>query len=145
MTLSELHRQKIQSQQKDIHAIIRRDFSASRMNTTKWQEVTECLSGLSLSCRMKFVDIDDEVFEVGAFWHVTRDWFDGGPGGPFTSISVEWLDIDPVQKVRHGLLLAPTGINHADELEKRLQAVQVPYYWEGDSIRIVGHVRNSVA
>ena len=141
MTPGELRWQKIQAHERDTLAIIRRDFSASRMNTTKWQEVAECLSGLSVRCRLKYVDVGTP-FEMGGFWHVTRDWFDGGPHGPFTSISVEWLDIDPLQKVHRGLLLELTGINHADELEKRLQSVQVPYHWEGDYIRIVGHVRN---
>ena len=144
MTPSELQWQRIEAQQKEIHAIIERDFSASRMNTTKWREVSECLAGFSVWCRIKFVHVADKDFELDGFWHVTRDWFDSGSLGPFTSISVEWLDINPLEQVKLNLLLTPTGINYAGEIEQRLQSFSVPYHCEQSRIRIVGHVRKGV-
>ena len=93
MTSTELRWQKIQAQEKDTQAILQRDFSASRMNTTKWKEVAECLTDLSVSRRIRFADVA-EVLEIGSFWNVTRDWFDCSSFGPFTSVSIEWLEIN---------------------------------------------------
>lgn len=139
MSLEEQRRQKVQSAEKDMRAILARGFSASRMNTTKWAEVAE--SRLPGASRIKFVDVA-EPLKWGSFYHVTHDWFDG-PFGPFTSLSIEWLEINPVQKVGRGLLLDPQVVNHAEEVERQLQAISVPYHWEGDWIRIIGHVRKA--
>jgi hypothetical protein len=142
MTPQELRWQRIQAPEKDTRAILARDFSASRMNTTKWKEVAECFAGLSVECRLKFVDMDKN-FERGRFWYVSGDWLDSGSLGPFTANSIEWFEIDPVEEIQDGLLLQPRRIDHTAELETRLQSASIPYQWENDLIRIVGHVRKS--
>jgi len=139
MSPEEQRQQKVQASEKEMRAILDRDFSASRMNTTKWREVAERLNDLSVCRRIKFVDVA-EPFDNGRFYYITHDWFDSSRG-PFTSLSIEWLDIDPVQEIHRGLLIDPQVINHAEEVERRLQAISVLYQWEGGWIRIVGHVR----
>ena len=121
----------------------RRDFASSCLNTTKWRELAQALAGLGVTYKVKFVDSDQE-FAMRSFRHVTGDWLDSGSTGPFTAISVEWLDINPVQEVRRGALVAPARINHQEEVERRLRSVRVPYQCESGFIRIVGHVRSSV-
>ncbi len=138
MTSEQLNRQKIISQEKDTRAIIERDFSASRMNSTKWAEVAQCLSDLKLRCRIRFVDVPDKVFDVRGLWHVTGDWFDGSLS-VFTAISIEWLDINSIEEVGRGSL--QKLINHAEEVETWLASKSIPYYWENGFIRIIGHVR----
>ena len=139
VTPQELRWQRIQAQEKDTRAILARDFSASRMNTTKWKEVAACFADLSVQCRLKFVDVDKE-FERGRFWYITGDWLDGSLG-PFTANSIEWFEIDPVEEIRDGLLLKPRRIDHTAEVETQLQSASIPYHWENGLIRIIGHVR----
>lgn len=43
-------------QEREIRAILARDFSARLLNDTKWRELMAWLDGLSLPCRIKFVD-----------------------------------------------------------------------------------------
>ncbi|BDI31072.1 hypothetical protein CCAX7_31230 [Capsulimonas corticalis] len=126
MDPQELQRASIKAAEKDLRAILDRDFSASRMSTTKWAEVAEWLGASSLKCNVKFVDVPDKVFEIKRFRHVTGDWFDCGSLGPFTSISIEWAEID-----------------HLEDIEKQLTEMSVPYDRESDRIRIIGHVRNA--
>ena len=33
-------------------------------------------------------------------------------------------------------------VSHSAEVESRLQKINVPYQWEGENIRIVGHLWN---
>ena len=144
MTPTELYRLKTQAWEKNTRAIIARDFSASRMNSTKWAEVIECLSELNLRYQIKFVDVPDKVFEVRNLWHVTGDWFDGLLS-PFKAISIEWLDINPMEEEDRGILQKPKLINRAEEAEKWLASKSIPYHWENSAIRIIGHIRNSVS
>ena len=137
-----MRRQKILSQEKDTHAIIRREFSASRMNTTKWREVAGALGGLGIFCRIKFVD-QPKVFDLPNFWHVTGDWLDCGTLGPFTSVSIEWLEIDPMETISRGLLLEPSLVDHLQEIERRLQEASIPYHLEAGRLFIIGHVRKA--
>lgn len=125
MSLNELWQQRIDAAEKDMRAILARDFSASRMNTTKWREVAERLNDLSVCRRIKFVDVA-EPFDRGRFYHVTYDWFDGWYD-PFKSLSIEWLEINLVEEIHRGLLLDSQVINHAEEVERRLRAISVPY------------------
>ena len=56
-TDAELQRQKTRAYEKETHAIIARDFSASRMNATKWREIIEALSDLLLNYRFQWVHV----------------------------------------------------------------------------------------
>ncbi len=124
MTPKELQWQKTQAHEKDTRAIIARDFSASRMNTTKWAEVGQCLWDLPVRCRVKFVDVPDKILDLVGLRHVTQDWFDGSLS-VFTSISIEWLDINPMEKT-HDFYHNPKEVDHSEEIENRLSAVSVP-------------------
>jgi len=56
-TSRQLYQQKNQAADKDARAIIARDFSASRMNATKWREVISDLGDLGLRYRLRWVDV----------------------------------------------------------------------------------------
>jgi len=111
------------------------------MNTTKWRELAEGLSGLRVNYRVKFVDTDEPLI-LQNIWHVTGDWLDSSCG-PFTAVSIEWLEINPVQEVYRGALVAPAQLDHREAVERALRAIQVPYRPEGGYIRVVGHVRQT--
>jgi len=111
------------------------------MSSTKWTEVSRCLSTLNLRYHVKFVDVPDKEFDLTWLRHVTGDWFDSS-FGTFTAISIEWLDINPAE-MRQGLLLKPKVINHAEKIEICLTSKSISYFWESGQIRILGYVRNS--
>lgn len=143
MTPKELDRRKTQAHEKDTRASIARDFSASRMNTTKWAEAAECLLDLPVHCRVKFVDVPDQVLDINGMQHVTQDYFDSSLN-IFTSISIEWLEVNPIEKT-WDFFRNPIAVDHSQEIEKRLTALSVPYHWENGFIRIVGHVRKGAS
>ena len=145
MTPQEVRVQKIRAHEKDTRAILEREFSASRMSTTKWIEVSECLAEVQVQCRAKFVDFEGGACSLGRFWFVTGDWFDSVAASVFTSISIEWLEINPIQEIHQGLLVKPTRTDHTEKIEKCFRSASIPYHWENSSIRIIGHVRKSIA
>lgn len=139
MNPADLRRQKIEAREKNVLAIIQRDFSASRMNNTKWQKLNNALSDLPVAFRVKFVDVS-EALPLFSFWAVMPGRFDSAEYGPFTSVSIEWLDIKP-----HRIPPLELEEIHAahEHVERRLCSIHVPYFWSGDYIRVVGHVRKS--
>jgi hypothetical protein len=141
MTAQELGWKKMRAEEKDIRAIINRKFSASLMNNTKWAELVNALCDLHLMFTIQFVDVEQPL-QGGGFWSATPRYWDG-PFGPFLTLSIEWLDINPIRHVPQGRLLAPKRIDHTDEVEDRLQRIHVPYRKEGQHIRVTGHVRKA--
>lgn len=131
---------KMAAEEKQIRAVLQRDFSASRMNATKWREAVETLSKLPLQYRIKFVDVDHPL--DGGVLVATKKHFDSR-WGPVLILSVEWLEIDALERISDGLLLKPKQIDHTQEVQQRLNAIGVPYTQAGALIRIIGHVRNS--
>ncbi len=144
LTDRELHWQRMQAADKDAHAIIAHDFSASRMNATKWREVVEAIGEDSNRYRFRWVDVP-KVSDWMNAWipypHVT--YFDTAAVGPFRTFTIEWMEIDPIEEVKNGLLLKPQRINHTAEIEQRLQEINVPYELVDDYIRVVGYIRNT--
>ncbi len=142
LTERELRWRQTQAADKDAHAIIARGFSASRMNATKWREVVEAIG--EDSNRYRWVDVP-EVSDWLNAWvpYLNSTYFDTAAVGPFKTFTIEWMEIDPVEEVKNGLLLKPQRINRAEVIEQRLQEINVPYEWVGRYIRIAGHVRDS--
>ena len=138
---TELHRKTLNAWGKDVRAVIARDFSASRMNATKWREATEALSDLPLNYRFQLI-YEPEVSEWMNIWipYPGSTYFDTGPAGPFRTFMIEWLEID----ARHqwGAKVAVVEQDSSAEIERRLQEINVPYEWVDGYIRIVGYVRN---
>ena len=137
----QLYQPKNQAADKDAHAIIARDFSASRMNATKWREAIDDLGDMGLRYRLRWVDMPDVSVWMGLWIPFPNSThFDSAEVGPFKTFTIEWLEIDPFHR-----WAAKGGIaeqNQAQEIERRLQEINVPFHWEGENIRIVGHVRN---
>jgi len=140
-TASHLYRLKNQAADKDAQAIIARDFSASRMNATKWREAIDDLGDMGLRYRLRWVDVPEVSVWMGLWIPFPNSThFDSGAVGPFKTFTIEWLEIDPFHcwATNGGV----AGRDQAQEIERRLQDIQVPFQWEGQNIRIVGHVRN---
>ncbi|HEY3333401.1 MAG TPA: DUF6678 family protein [Capsulimonadaceae bacterium] len=138
----DLQWQIVLADEKRTRAIIARAFSSSQMNTTKWRELADSLSGLAVKRWVKFVDVD-YVQPVGEFWYSHKDWFDCGAFGPFSSVSIEYLEIARTEIQHRGALLAPVNVDHTDEIAKRLGAKAIPFEVYPDRIRVTGHVRKS--
>ena len=136
--------QSVISAEKNIRAVIAHDFSASRMNATKWREMIEVLSDLPLFYRFLWVHVPG-VSEWGNVWipYTGSTYFDTHMG-PFRTFAIEWLEIDHITEITRGLLLDPERVDHSAEIESRLKAINVPYEWVEDNIRVIGYVRNSV-
>jgi hypothetical protein len=66
LTLQELRWQKQLAAEKDLRALLDREFSAGLMNNTKWNELAEALYDLWLMFTMQFVDIQ-ETLTAGGF------------------------------------------------------------------------------
>ena len=138
----ELRWQRVQAADKDAEAIIARDFSASRMNATKWREVVVELEDLKLRYRFRWVDVSDISVWMGAWLpYPGSTYFDTGTVGPFKTFTIEWMEIDPLHQWAEKGRLAEQ--DQTEQIERRLQQINVPYHWEGQHIRIVGYIRNS--
>lgn len=140
-TNREIRWQRTQAADKDAQAIIARDFSASRMNATKWREMVETLQDLKLRYRFRWVDVPDASVWMGA-WLPYPDsaYFDTTTVGPFRTFTIEWLEIGASYRLTDKS--EPLEQEQAKEVEWRLQQINVPYHLEGQHIRIVGYVRN---
>jgi hypothetical protein len=135
-----LSRKMMEPEEREVHAIIARDFSASVMNNTKWRELANALKGLPLAYRIKWVDVA-EPKPLGGIWSATDRHFDTVDFGPFLTLSIEWLDIIPnVQGHDH-----VSAERAQEDVEVRLRAVSIPFHREGNSIRVTGHVRSEQA
>lgn len=61
MSQTELMYIKMAAEEKNIRALVRRDFSASRMSVSKWHKALDALHGLPLRYHVKFVDMDEPL------------------------------------------------------------------------------------
>lgn len=141
-TARELWQQRNQAADKDARAIIARDFSASRMNATKWREAISDLGDLGLRYRLRWVDVSNISVWMGLWIPFPNStYFDSAAVGPFRTFTIEWLEIGPFHCwAAKGNVVEQ---NQAEEIERRLQEVNVPYHWVDDYIRIVGYVCNA--
>ena len=129
---------KIRSQEKMTRALIARNFSASRMNRTKWMELVETLQDLNLCYRIKFVD-EEGITDWAWLMSPHPLWLEIGAYGPFRPVSIEWLEIDPYNHIgRHGEVVAS---DYSGDIENRLASLNIPFDIIGGLFRITGHVR----
>lgn len=129
------------TQEKETSAVIARNFSASRMNATKWRETIEALSDLPLNYRFQWVHVPG-VSDWMNIWipYPHSTYFDTGPAGPFKTFVIERLEIDAIhQWGANGSIMEQDS---SAEIERRLQEINVPYDWVDGNIRIIGYVRN---
>ena len=90
---------RIAAADEEHRAIIARDFSASRMNATKWREVAETLQEIPWVCRFRWV-YEAHVSEWMNAWlpHPGSTYYDTGPAGPFRTFTIEWMEINTRQQ-----------------------------------------------
>ena len=124
-----------------VHKLLARDFSASRMSSTKWREAIAALSAIPVKIAVKFVDAQEALTIQFSPRPVDDNYVDSGNGHIFL-LSIEWLEVFPVEEVRAGVAMQRKQVSHSAEVESRLQKINVPYQWEGENIRIVGHLWN---
>ena len=130
---------KRDAEEKDVRAIIARDFSASRMSNTRWRQAFWSLAGIPGVRRVKFVRSENPL--NGQLTPRTDKYLESSWGViPF--LFIEWLEINPIEDVWRGALQKPQHLNRGPEIERKLQAINVPYEWVDGNIRIVGYVRN---
>jgi hypothetical protein len=142
MTAPEFRWQKQSAREKDLRALIDREYAACLMNNTKWNELAAALFDLRLMFTFQFVDVAEPQVG-GGFWSTDPRYWDG-PFGPFLTLAIEWLEIDPVRNDPPlGHLLQPTSVDCTGEVESRLQQIGVPYHKRDGRIRVVGHVRKT--
>ena len=136
----EMRRIMRRAEEKEVRAILTRDFSASRMSNTRWKQTLWSLENIPGKRRVKFVNVGEPL--VGWLRPATDTYFDSW-WGPVLILSVEWLEIWPFEEIGRGMLQEPQRVNHGAEAERRLQEINVPYEWVENNIRIIGHVRNA--
>jgi len=111
------------------------------MSSTKWREAIAALIVIPVNIAVKFVDAPEMLNIRFQPWPVGDGYVDSGNGHIFL-LSIEWLEVFPVAEVRGGVAMQRKQVSHSAEVESRLRKINVPYQWEGENIRIVGHVRN---
>ncbi len=120
-----------------LRQIIERECDGSRMNDTKWIEMLDVLQGLWLWKRVKRLD-DPKAsnwtrhIAGGPSSSLPTPYIEG-PSSPDIVLAIEWLEIDPIGP--------DDKVDYREEIERRLQSVNVPYTWEGPALRVTGHIR----
>ncbi|MNV32859.1 hypothetical protein D3C71_1242090 [compost metagenome] len=116
------YRPSLMQEEKEIRAILARDFSARLLNNTKWRELLTALEQLSVSYLIKFVDVSSAMH--GSLSHRTDKFYDS-EWGPVPILAVEWIEVE----------------HSAPEVIELLGSLNLPYKLEPSSIRIIGHLR----
>ena len=137
---------KIDEYKQKLWQIIECECDGSRMNDTKWMEMLDVLRELPLWYRGKFLDSPQAThwrfgISGGVSSGIPMPYIEG-PSSPTIVLAVEWMEIDP--KSWHLSTAPPYGsakTDQAEEVERRLQAVGVPYTSNESVIRVTGHVR----
>ena len=114
---------------------IRRSSLTSCMNDTKWREAIAAIGSISgfrprfrIRCVRDRADHDPPL-EASFPWHVS------------TYVEIEWLDLDPVVRVRQGAIAPDRVRDFSTELIAVLKAVPVPVSIEDGLVRIWGYLR----
>ena len=101
-------------------------------NNTRWDELVNHFRGLTgwrPSYRSKSVTGHISEWDVEWFYHL-----------PFPFVGVEWFDIGLWEGVpAKGRLLAPTNIDHTDEISKVVEQIGFEFEVRGDVLRIWGY------
>ena len=142
MSAQEMQWQKSVAAEKDLRALLDRDYSAGLMNNTKWSELANAFFGLRLMFTIQFIDVK-EPLTAGGFQSVPPRHWDSAVG-PFLTLSIEWLEIDPIRyDPPLGHLLKPRQTDCTAEVEALLQQIGIPYHLQNGHFRITGHLRNN--
>ena len=75
------------------------------MSSTKWREAIAALIVIPVNIAVKFVDAPEMLNIRFQPWPVGDGYVDSGNGHIFL-LSIEWLDILPVEEVREGVAIA---------------------------------------
>lgn len=121
---------------KKIDAAVAARNLGSVSNDTRWDELINYFrreTGWRPLYRSKSVTGYTSAWEVEWFYHL-----------PFPFASVEWFDICLWEEVRaKGRLLAPSKIDHTDEILKFVEKVGFEFEVRGDILRIWGYMPKS--
>ncbi|MCY0910393.1 DUF6678 family protein [Massilia antarctica] len=105
-------------------------------NNTRWDELINhfrLLTGWRPSYRSKSVTGHISAWDVEWFYHL-----------PFPFASVEWFDIGLREGVpAKGRLLAPSTIDHTDEISNVVKQIGFEFEVRGDVLRIWGYMPKS--
>ena len=122
---------------KKIHAAVAARNLASASNNTKWDELINHfreLQGWRPSYRSKCVTGYVSEWDVEWFYHL-----------PFPLLSIEWLDVDFLQKTReHRLPPRVTVIDHSEWIAPLLQRIGLDFRQGATMIRIFGYYPRSL-
>ena len=126
-------------QKQRVRDVVQREYRASLMNTTKWEEVKGLIQHLKLRCRVKLIT------ETGPQqWRTLPCWQARGflnvSGEPVHVLEVEWMEVDSLYRVPRPYVGLDRYEDRAGELEQGLRAVGAPYTREERVYRIWGHV-----
>jgi hypothetical protein len=130
------HKQKL-------HALIENEFGASLMNNTKWMEVIQLLKGLGLNCRVKLIT-SPEITDWRSARSPAPPAYIETSRGPVLALEIEWMEIDPTQRIRRGALVSEE-IDRRKALESELRGLDAPHAWVDGVVRVTAHVRQSDA
>jgi hypothetical protein len=117
-----------------LHRYVQRQQLVSVMNDTKWRELRQLM--IERPRRPKFrVQCLRSPPPNSASWD--GDWHYHLP----TFVWIEWLDIDPIYRIRRGHLVADDTIDLTTELIPLLEERSIPFEVEDSLIRIYGYRR----
>lgn len=117
------YRESLEQMKSAIKVVLARDFRASLMNNTKWRELLVRLDQLQVGYWIKFVDVAAPM--TGYLEHRTDDFYDSD-WGPLPILSVEWIEVRPVQEAVLALV----------------EQLGVPFERMTDGVRVTAHLRN---
>ena len=138
-----------------LQAIVKNECDGSRMSSTKWKEMFDALfllrQQISFDCRVKLIDEDKAKDWWGGLpAYTTHDRPDRGQtiwiepsGGPVPCIAIEWIEIKPTGLTKTDAYWTKMPGGYQNQIERQLDALNVPYTVEGNIIRVTGHVRRS--
>ena len=122
-TAGKSYRPSLMQEEREVRGILKRDFSASLLNNTKWRELLEPLESWGMSYEIKFVDVAAPM--RGSLSHRTERFYDS-MWGPVPILSVEWIELH----------------HPGPEVQALIKELNVPYEMTGGAIRVIAHLRN---
>lgn len=127
---------KTEEQKKDekrLQSLIEREGLVSVMNNTKWENLRSSMLDLKDKAPMwKVTCLRSKISE--SYWD--GDWCHHLPTFKF----IEYLDIDPIQKIRKGGLVEDE-IDNTKLIINLLEKNLIPFSIEGKYLRIWGYTR----
>lgn len=109
---------------------------ASFMNKTKWWELAEAFTSneeFEPQVRLKYLR-DTEA--MPGFSLLDWEWVRSGK-----SSCIEWMDIDPIKRVRQGQLVKDKECDFSDFVESTLKELNISYSIEDDKYRVWGYAK----